>query len=188
MEMMPNIFYINPYSLTLHYGVELNKHIECLPNDAWVVVTDCDVLFLTPNYGRTISNAIVTYPDTSLFTCEVNRLGQSARCYDWDNRDNDSIKHHIKIATRLEREYGHKCELDDGHLAGFFWCFPKSEWLKNKFDSHTIIHEENHKITSFDIRWSGKITGIKRKIKGLYVWHTYRIGGEMRDTSHLEIQ
>ena len=187
MDNLPDIYVIMDYALDFKYGKALNRHIKLLPDDAWVVVLDHDILFLTPNWFRTISNAIVTYPDTELCTCEVSRLGQPQRVYDWDNKDNDSIKHHIRIATRLERLHGHTCEIDDGHLAGFFWCFPKSVWLKNKFDGHPIIHKEDDYLSSFDVRWSGKVKGIKRKIRGLYVWHSYRIDKDIKDTNHLEI-
>jgi len=185
---LPNIFYINPYSLTLEYGKELNKHIECFPKKSWIVVTDHDVQFLTPNAGRLISNAIVKYPDTSIFTCQVNRLGQAKRCHNMEISDNDQIKHHTNIAIDLERKLGYECEEVDGHLAGFFWCFPRRVWEDNKFDNLKIVDKtQTDHLQSFDVRWTNKIQGAKRMITGLYVFHAYRINKHLWETDHLEI-
>ena len=183
--MLPDIYYINPYSLTRHYGKELNKHIKCFPKDSWIVVTDHDVMFLTPGAGITISNAIVNYPDTELFTCEVNRLGQGARCYNKAINNDDSIRNHIQIATTIEY-WNQDCEDTIGHLAGFFWCFPKRVWENNKFDDLLIIDKKLGNLQSFDVRWTNEIKGKKRIIKGLYVWHSYRINKHILETDHLE--
>jgi hypothetical protein len=189
-DLMPNIFYISPYALDFRYGMEINKHIECLPDDAWICLTDQDVLFLTPNVGRIVSNVIIEHgDDTDLFTCQTNRLGNPARCYANGLTAQDSdILNHIKIARKLEREHGHECvEVKDRIVAGMFMLFHKSVWQDNPFDEHTIIYEINHHLSSFDVRWTKGIKGSIKKILGIYVWHTYRMDGDARCTKHLEI-
>ena len=189
-EIMPNIFYIQPYALDFRYGMEINKHIECLPDDAWICLTDQDVLFLTPNVGRTISNAICEHgDDTDLFTCQTNRLGNPERCYNNGSMAQDSdILNHIKIARKLEREHGHECvEVKDRIVAGMFMLFHKSVWDDNKFDDHPIICTINNHMSSFDVRWTRKIKGSMKKILGLYCFHTYRLDKKPNDTKHLEI-
>ena len=184
----PNIFYIQPYSVDLLYGEEINKHIELMPEDAWIVLTDYDTCFLTPNYGRLIYNAIVTYGDsTELFTCQTNRLGNPVRCYDKKISYDPDMLNHIEIAEKLEIQEGHNCEeIEDRTVAGMCMIFNKSTWHKNKFDSFPIVHKINDEITSFDIRWARKLSGSFKRILGLYVWHTYRLNKNIRETEHLE--
>jgi len=79
--LMPKIYYIQPYSLDMHYGTEINSYIEKFEDDSWICVLDYDVLFLTPDFGRVIHNVIVEHgDDTDLFTCQTNRLGNAKRC------------------------------------------------------------------------------------------------------------
>lgn len=188
-DEMPNIYYIQPYALDLRYGMAINRHIQNMPDDAWIVLTDQDAMFLTPNAGRTISNAIVTYGDnTDIFTCQTNRLGNPLRCYDGVfSRDTD-ILNHVRIATKLERNHGHECiEIKDRIVAGMCMIFSKSLWKGNKFDNHPIIWENKNKMTSFDVRFCKGIKGSMKKILGLYCWHTYRLDKQINDTKHLEL-
>lgn len=186
---LPNIFYIQPYALDLRYGREINKHIEPLPDDAWIVLMDYDTMFLTPNFGRTISNAIVEYgDDTDLFTCQTNRLGNPKRCWMGEFSKEFDVRHHARIARSLEREPGHLCkEVEDRTVAGMLMIFPKRVWLENKFDDHPIIHTENNRMESFDVRWVKKIKGNIMRIEGLYIFHFYRGDKDHRDITHLKL-
>ena len=173
----PNIFYIAPYAIDLHYGKQINKHIEPLPDDAWIVLTDYDAMFLTAGYGRTIHNAIVTHGDsTDLFTCWTNRLGNAKRCFAGTFSDDFDVRNHARIARSLERSKGHECsEVADRTVAGLCMIFPKRVWQYNKFDSLPIIAEvAPHKRESFDVRWTKKIKGSIKRIEGLYMFHFYR--------------
>ena len=185
----PNIYYIQPYALDMLYGKEINKYIDLLPSDAWIVLTDYDTCFLTPNYGRIINNAIITYGDsTELFTCQTNRLGNPIRCYGNEISRDDSMKHHIGIAEYLEHSEGHNCEeVTDRTVAGMCMIFKKSTWQENKFDNHPIIWRNSDELTSFDVRWTRGLHGSFKRIKGLYIWHTYRLNKNRAETDHLII-
>jgi len=187
-EAAPNIFYIQPYSLDMHYGREINKHIEPLPDDAWIVLQDYDILYLTPDFGRVIHNVIVEHgDDTDLFTCQTNRLGNPKRCYNGEFSRERDIAYHMRIARSLQRQHGTECEeVKDRIVAGMFMLFPKRVWLENKFDDRPIIDTEDNKMTSFDVRWTAKIKGSIKKILGLYVWHSYRLDRQHHsDFQHL---
>ncbi len=145
-------------------------------------------MFLTPYAGRTISNAIVTYPDTDIFTCVTNRMGNAKRCYQGEFSNNMDISHHVKTATMLERTQAHKCEeIKDRIIAGMCMIFPKSLWQNNKFDDFPIIHKIDNHLASFDVRFCEGIKGSMKKILGLYMWHSYRLGKSAADTAHLEV-
>jgi hypothetical protein len=178
------IYHIQPYACDLHYGREINKHIDLLPDDAWIVLRDYDTLWLSPNYGVIINNAIASYPDTDLFTVQTNRLGNPKRCYNGIRSKESDIEKHLIIAQEQELKHEHRCiDVADRTVAGMVMIFPKRVWLENPFDDLKIIDQQ----ASFDVRWTRKIKGPIRKIMGLYIWHTYRLGKVVQSTQHLEI-
>lgn len=189
ISLLPDIYPIMEYALDMRYGKQLNRHIERLPDDCWVLVLDHDTMFLTPHWFRTVSNAIVTYGDeTDLFSCQVNRIGNAKRCYNGEFSNDMNIENHVKIATMLERTQAHKCEeIQDRIAAGVFLLFKKSLWQNNKFDDFPIIHKIDDRLTSFDVRFCEGIKGSMKKILGLYMWHSYRLGKRAADTTHLEV-
>lgn len=172
-NMTPEIFYLQAYDPGLKYGSALNRHIELLPDDSWICVTDGDTLFLTPMYGRIILEAIRKHGhETDVFTCQMNRLGDPKRCFGGVRSEDDRIKYHMRVSNSLKNEYaGQVEEVEDRIIPGAFMLFPKRVWLKNKFDDKDIIAAGG----SFDIRWSERITGSMKKILDLYIWHSYRI-------------
>ena len=187
----PNIFYIQPYAVDMYYGKQINKHIEMMPDDAWIVLTDYDSMFLSPGYGRIIHNAIVEHGnDTDLFTCWTNRLGNAKRCFAGTFSTDFDIRNHARLARSLEREPGHECkEVEDRTVAGVCMIFSKRVWQDNKFDDLPIIAKvADHHSESFDVRWCKKIKGSIKRIEGLYMFHFYRGDKPHHSiTTHLEI-
>ena len=139
----PNIFYITPFSSSKHYGRELNKHIEPLPDNCWIVVRDLDTMVLSPNTGNLIEQAIIDNPKAELITTNTNRVWGSPL------NSNSDIVWHIKKAHQLESEKDY--QLIEGVIPAFCWIFPKSTWSKMPFDDLPILHPPNNP-NSFDVR------------------------------------
>lgn len=186
MQKEIKIFSISPAAVDFRYGKQLNQHIECFPDDSWILVTDRDSAFLGDRYSQIIHQAIQDHPDCSLFTCQTNRLREKRRCYRGEISKNRDIVEEFKIARDLERKFFKdpdfiKYQEIGSHVAGLMWLFPKKTWFKNKFDNHPIFYDNQ----SFDVRWSNKIKGQKIMIMGLYIWHYYRMHKQKSDFRHL---
>jgi hypothetical protein len=173
--MERDIFYIQAYATDKHYGRALNKHIELLPDDCWIVVTDGDTCFLSPDYGQIIAQAVQDHPEASLMTCRTNRAyGQGY------NPDPDMIEHYRRsvLLSKSPKRYTPVYSV----MPGFFWLFPKSTWLKKPFDDHTLIWN----FDSFDTRWCRGMGGKKYLIEHLYVFHYYRLHDKEKKIDHLK--
>lgn len=186
--MKPNLFHISPLAIDMKLGRELNKHIECLPEDSWILVTDRDTMFLGDNYAKIIYEAIEDNPDAALMTCWTNRLKNKDMCLDGSiSYDPDVINHYWK-SEMLERckedeKFKKYTEIKRKVVAGMFWLFPRSTWETNKFDDMPVIKKGGK---SFDIRWTEKINGKRIMINRLYIFHYYRMHKKLGDYDHLK--
>lgn len=186
-----NLYFLSPYGFDLKIGDRLNKEIDDLPSDAWVVLTDQDVAFLTDKVGDHLNAVINRYPDTDLFSCYTNRLGLSYQRLPGVDSDNyDLLYHHQQAQERLKKYYSTSTQIDKP-VAGFFMMFPKKTWEKYKFQSEIIDRKkqiDGHKGVYFDYDFSWRILkggGVIRLIEGLYVLHLYRLNRPVKNVDHL---
>jgi hypothetical protein len=186
-----NIYFISPYGFDLKIGDRLNYEISKMDEDAWIVITDQDTVFLTDKVGDHLNNTINRYPDTDLFSCYTNRLGlHYQRLPEVDPENYDMLYHHDIAQEKLEKYYSTSIDIDKP-VAGFFMMFPKRIWKNYKFQSDII--EINKEIDGkrgvyFDYDFSWRILKDKGKIKlikGLYVYHHYRVRRNIKDVTHL---
>lgn len=162
-----------------YFGQEYNAHCSIVPNDDdWILIIDYDCMILSRMAYPIIEKAIQRYPDTEIFGAMTNRVGYSFQRINPNEQDeNDSIKHHLKIAEEKARLFADGQCKDSHTVAGFFLLFRKSYWNNNKFQDHIIDEKGNlfdYKFTLPAYKSGKKI----RIIKGVYCWHTYRIEQE----------
>lgn len=180
------IYYFKPFSTEKNIGV-YNDHCRIVPNnDDWILIQDYDSMVLSVNTFTVIEAAIKRYPDTAVFGAMTNRVGYSFQRHEGIMSENVDIKHHIALAEDLAARFGDgECEVAKS-VAGFFMLFKKSYWNDNPFQE-TIFNEKRD---LFDYQFCLKAKREKlpiRIIKGVYVWHTYRINKiSTKDTSHLK--
>ena len=183
-SVSPKIHYSNPYSTAKNIGKALNEFCALVPDDDWICLQDGDMMYLTPDWGVQIQEVVNRYGNEfSLIGCLTNRLARNIQVYDWKNYDNHNIEYHYKISERLSKE--HFAEVEDitrkKYVAGLFMLFPKSLWNKVKFAENDA---------GFDDTFSKAVTDNGGKLglmKGLYVYHSYRIWSKnpRRDRGHL---
>ncbi len=179
------IYKFQPFSSTKEIGKEYNAHCELVPNDDdWILILDYDCMILDPRSYQIIEKAIDRYPHIEVFSAFTNRVG-----YPWQRflhmpDESADMKFHLtkaqQLATRFESG---ECKTLPT-AAGFFLLFRKKYWLENRFKD-TIW--DGGKL--FD--WHFSLAAAKRDtvavIKGIYVWHTYRLmSTDWQDTKHLE--
>lgn len=186
-----NIFFIQPYGFQLKIGDRLNYEIGLMPEDAWIVLTDQDTCFLIDKVGDLLNKTISRYPDTALFGAYTNRLGLSYQKWDEVDPDNFDMLYHHKIAEEKLKKYYSTCSPVNKPIAGFFMMFPKKTWHDVKFQSdiinkNKVIDGKRGVYFDYDFSYNVLKQGGKVMImKGLYIYHHYRVNKNIKDVKHL---
>lgn len=178
------IFYSNPFRSDKNFGKAINDFCELMPDDAWIVIQDGDMMYLTPDWGVIIERAIEEHGDKyDLFGCWTNRLNRkSKQIIGYPSYDNFDIKEHYHVAEGLAKNQGSTIT-DTDLVAGMFMAFKKSTWKK------VGGFLENSK--AFDTFFSKAVKDSGGKIglvDQLYVFHLYRPWAKdpSTDSKHLD--
>ena len=162
---------ITPFATDKNYGGAINEACARFNDDEWILLTDGDVTFLTPDWGKQIADVIQTHGDRyDLYGCVTNRLAQPTQRYKGEFSDNHDMLHHYAIAKELERTlYAEVTDITKHRvIAGMFMLFRKSLWNRIKFKENTLHFDSL--FSKEVVRQGGKL-GL---IEGLYVYHFYR--------------
>ena len=122
------IYHNSPQRSDSNIGLAYNDFMQLLNSEDWAVFTDLDTCFLTREQPELIEQAIKEYPDTGMFVCYTNRLGQ------WDQllniKDyNTDINYHIKIAKE-QQELPFSVIPLKGLPSGMLMVIKKATWEK----------------------------------------------------------
>lgn len=183
------IWRFQPFNVNKEIGIDYNVHCAAVRNDEdWIQITDFDCQLLCREAYRVIEQAIARYPDTAIFGAVANRLGRKEQRLNQAEPDgNDSMRWHIAKAKELAEQYKDgECFEVKSVVAGFFMLFRKSYWNVQKFQDKVM----DNRGLLFDYNFCNHARVNKlpmRVIKGLYVWHSYRIDqAKWHDYSHLK--
>jgi GT2 family glycosyltransferase len=182
-----NIRYCTPFSIEKNLGKAYNEYVDKLTKyqDDWVFFIDGDCMFLDPFWGKQIHDLVHKYPETGIFTCYTNRVGDLQQCYEGIRSNNSNILDHYQIAQDLKQNKYWETKEINRVISGHFFGFSRKTWLDvNGFD------ETSDKILRVDNRFSSKILQSGKKIlliEGLYIFHLYRIWSQhpKKDKNHL---
>ncbi len=156
--------------------------MELAPRDEdWVCFFDRDVIFLTPDYGHQIAEIIKRHPEAGLFTCLTNRIGCHSQLYQGKLSEDPDILHHRRIALILGRKYRHGVREISAPVSGFFMALKKKVWREVKFD-------EKMRLLDVDWNFTRRLSAKGYPIflmKGLYVFHFYRLDAGPAEVAHL---
>lgn len=152
-----------------------------IPEGDTALITDIDVLLLTPDIPAIIEAYAARYPEAVL-TCLTNRISPLSRFQLYDNSisSNSDIRYHIELAERL-KAFPKTVTKVTGDISGFLMVIPKSVWQQCPF-------EESGKCLGVDTYWNRKVRakGIDiLRMDTVYVWHTYRIMTGIGNKNHL---
>jgi GT2 family glycosyltransferase len=155
------IYHFRPYSVDKQFADAINTHCNLVPNpDDWIVITDGDMMFLTPDWGVIIDRAIKDHGNEyDLLGCWVNRVNPTSGQF--------NAKDHYSVALAASQIEANITVTDK--IGGFFMCFKKATWDKvGGFKQNTKW---------VDIDFCNSITNSGGKIgliNQLYVFHLYR--------------
>lgn len=168
-----------PYALDKNLGAAYNDIIN-RSNEKWVIVKDADVMFLTPDQPKLIPEYIVKYGSgTGIFTCYCNRVGYSHQRLNGVINQDDSIRNAIKIAEQIQNNPISVTELPS-LISGFFMIINKRAWREIGGFKYGLLGVDD----DFSRRIANKGYHILR-MDSIYLWHSYRINKDFKDTSHL---
>lgn len=177
------IYYFKPFSSEKNLGKAYNHYMSLLPNDSdWGCLLDGDTMFLTPNYGNQLEIIINKYPNTGIFTCVTNRVGNLEQCYQNKISENSDILYHKQIADKLQKENFDKVKVLNKIISGHLMLIQKKTWNNIQFD------EIPNKLLSIDNHFSYNILKSNKEIllmEGVYLFHYYRFLQGVKDKSHL---
>lgn len=181
------VWYSNPYDPGKNIGAALNDFCENVPNDDdWIVLQDGDIMYLTPDWGKQIYDAIARHgQDFELIGCMTNRLGGTHQLVTGMYDVTDISKHH-EVAVKLAAEKWAVVEPIKQGIAGMFMAFRKSTWAKHRFK------EGDYGAVKFDTEFGKAVMNGGGKVgimRGLYVFHIYRLWSKqsnpIADREHL---
>jgi len=176
------IYIFKPYATDKQIGKAYNAHCELTPPGSWILIMDYDAMILDPRAFTIMEEAIERYPDTDIFSCYASRIGYNHQRLTTRIEDNDSILYHTGVAKEQADHYGSQCVSVPG-IAGFFMLFNRRYWEGNHFQAGMFDGEGRlfDRVFCKQAEAQGRI----KLIKGIYLWHTYRLGKGARDISHL---
>ena len=127
------IFYSNPFSLDKNIGKAYNEYLSSLnANDEdWIVMQDGDILYLTPDWGKRINDALYLDGDKfGLVGCYTNRLRSKHQLHEKAFSSDLNVRNHYNIAMSYE---GEGIQEIKEYIAGFFMAFQYKTWKKIRF-------------------------------------------------------
>lgn len=167
------IYYFAPFDSEKNIGRSHNQHCGIVPNaEDWICITDSDVLFLLPDTKKQIEDIIRKHGSTyQVFGCLTNRIASPHQQYYglWDVTD---MRFHKEIAHKCKSMHYDEIKETDINIAGFLMIFQKKTWDKYRFSDNSI---------RFDSEFTDKVKadgGRLAIMRGVYVFHDYRLGHE----------
>lgn len=167
------VWFSNPYDPGKDIGAALNEFCEAIPgDDDWIVLQDGDIMYLTPDWGKQIYDALARHgSDYDLIGCMTNRLGGTHQLVPGMYNERDIMKHY-EVAIKMASDNYAVIEPIKQGIAGMFMCFRKSTWKKYRISEGTYNQVKFDTELSKSILTGGGKIGLMR---GLYVFHLYRM-------------
>lgn len=171
--------FFTPYSQEKDLGKEYNEYMAMIGDDDVAVITDGDVMFLTPDFGSIIFNYAYLNRDC-VMTCFTNRIHPLAKEQLMaETMYCGAVDVPIRYANGMKGNTG--VTVTAGPLSGFLMVVPKSVWYKIPF-------REGIGLLGVDTWFYKDIRAVGipvMRMDGLYVWHTYRLQYGVNDKRHL---
>lgn len=180
-----SVHHITPGRSDKNFGKAINSIISKLPDTDWICLRDIDTVPLNHEQFFLQCEEIAKSNKFGLVGCMTNRLGLKHQLHNGEFSENMDMAHHRKIALELTEKHGSEVKPATASIAGLFMLFPKSTWLKvGGFPEGGILL--SGKLLDYHFWESVMKKGIKVGVaKGIYLWHSYRLGKDRKNKDHL---
>lgn len=171
-----------PYALDKNLGAAYNRAMQLIPANDWACIIDYDVQFLTPDAIKHLHEYVRLHPDAGMMTCFTNRVGCNEQLLSGKFSEKSDMLHHLNLAKIQQKKLYQMTELKS-LISGFLMVIKKETWEDHRFvESGKCLGVDNHFCKA--VQASGKKV---LRMDGIYVFHTYRLGKNRLDASHLKV-
>lgn len=176
------VWHATPFAIDKNLGKAYNEEFERINETDWICIRDGDTCFLVPDWGDILFNYAYQNPGCVL-TCFTNRIHSMAKEQLINGRISDTgdFASQMEIARNLASNDLKTTKLT-GPLSGFLMLIPKKVWNLVKF-------KEGIGLLGVDTQFYKDIRTKNipvLRMDSLLVWHTYRLGKDLKDTNHLK--
>ena len=168
--------FIQPYDFDFNIGKAYNE--ACEPLEGWICITDQDTLKFE-GFAQRVKQITDIADKTQVITCITNRLRKDNENVIHELYNESDINIHKDKFDALWTTYGTQLEPTKMPIAGVCMIFHKSVWEKVKFIEKAINFDS---LFTHSCKRAGFTTHVA---KGLYIFHLYRWGRNVADTSYL---
>jgi len=174
------IYYFTPFALDKNLGAAYNDYMELLPNDNdWACFIDGDTMFLTPDWGELIQDAIDEHPEAGMFTCYTNRVNNQQQLYRGKFNNNSDIIAHRNIAKVCHEIGKNRVKALTRIISGVMMIIQKKTWKEFPF-TDGLLGVDND--ISQRLLNAGKPIYL---IQSIYLLHYYRMAEGRTYKNHL---
>lgn len=176
------VHYVSPYDVTRNFGRAINEACQVCQPDEWICIRDGDTLFLNPDWGVQIEEALFLHgTQFDLIGCMTNRLNDEHQLHNGIFSDESDIRVHMRIARELQLKNASNVEPTMGDIAAMFMLIPYRIISAWKFEENRIDFDRDF---SQAMRLNGMRLGL---MTGLYIFHLYRMWAKFpaKETKHL---
>lgn len=170
------IWFFTPYSFEGKLFEAYDRYMNLItdPQD-WVVFTDGDALLFHSDFGNMIKDYIEKYPDTGMFVCFANRIGNKDQLYSRNLFEIDSIKYNFLVADNLRREHHGKTTVLNSFASGFLMVIQRRTWSLIRKKAKQLAKEKLLLDVDFIITSIIREKRMAiRRMDGLLMLHYYR--------------
>jgi GT2 family glycosyltransferase len=175
------VHHCTPFSVEKNLGKAYNQCFEIVGEDDWVCLRDLDTMFLTPDAGEIVFN--YAYQNHGcVLTCWTNRIHHLAKEQFCSAMQDKEMIHQLEVADGARNDC-YKITPCTGPLSGFLMLLSKKTWWQiGGFD-------ESIGLLGVDTDFYKRVRAAKipvLRMDGLYIFHCYRLGKDIKDTTHLK--
>lgn len=158
-----------PFASDMNLGRAYNEAMALIPEDAWAVLLDHDMLLTTRSWFRQFEEAIAFLPKAGAFVAVTNRIDAKWQRAQESDRENHDIGYHTAVGLeRLKKRSLLDISCTKG-FGGVCFALSKSAWREagGFADGLLCVDHSIH----FGLQRIGRPVYL---IEGLYVYHRRR--------------
>lgn len=176
-----SFIHLVPYSLNQSIATAYNEAIARVTGFEWILLTDADVMFLTPDYGHLIAQVIRENPGAGLITCYTSRVGPTRQLTASGLMSEPSLLKLREVALEHRRKFGAAVSPIAPPVSGMFLLFRKKTWK-------AVGGFKGEGMLGVDWQFSKAVhaAGLPiLRMDGLFVAHFYRLDSGTGNLGHL---
>lgn len=176
---LPHVYYYQPYALNGNLGDVYNDCSYGHDDEDWICILDQDICILDSRLKWWVAQTIEAHPEIDIFGCMTNRLKSPEQRSSKMFGETDIVKHKKRTIQHWNQFKTTVRELKENELAGMFMLMRARVLRSVKFRNGLLYLDSDFSKRAREI---GYKIGIMR---GIYVFHYYRLAEGEKNINHL---